>query len=68
MSSIDDFVVACEVGDLAWMRRCLRGGVDPAGRDRQVRACCVVLERMRVVVRNVWCSACLEQSQLLPVA
>lgn len=39
MSSIDDFVVACEVGDLAWMRRCLRSGIDPAGRDRQVRGC-----------------------------
>lgn len=36
MSSIDDFVVACEVGDLAWMRRCLRSGLDPVGRDRQV--------------------------------
>ena len=36
MSSIEEFVVACEVGDLAWMRRCLRGGLDPAGRGRQV--------------------------------
>ena len=35
-SNIDDFTVACEVGDLAWIKRCLRGTIDVRERNSEV--------------------------------